>query len=72
LAVAPDGSWLASTSSDKTVRIWDVHVGRCVMAFRTGHALRNVVATDGRRIAAAGVRGPYLLDLTTTRSWPME
>jgi WD40 repeat protein len=24
LAVAPDGTWLATASHDKTVRIWDV------------------------------------------------
>jgi len=28
LAVAPDGSWLASTSWDETVRIWDPHTGQ--------------------------------------------
>jgi hypothetical protein len=28
LAVAPDGTWLASTSFDVTVRIWDPHTGQ--------------------------------------------
>jgi WD40 repeat protein len=27
-AVAPDGTWLVSTSFDKTVRIWDVATGQ--------------------------------------------
>ena len=47
LAVAPDGTWLASASDDATVRIWDIDSECDVMSIRTGHALRHVV-TDGR------------------------
>lgn len=28
MAVAPDGSWLASAGPDRTARIWDAAVGR--------------------------------------------
>ena len=60
LAVAPDGTWLASASDDATVRIWDVDACRCATSFRTGSALAAVV-TNGRRVAVAGGRGPYFL-----------
>jgi len=30
ISVSPDGQWLASGSSDKTIRFWEVSTGRCV------------------------------------------
>jgi WD40 repeat protein len=42
LAVAPDGSWLASASHDTTVRIWDPATG-IIRYTLTGHT-RPVVA----------------------------
>ena len=36
VAVAPDGSWLASGGEDGTVRIWDVATGQ-QRATLTGH-----------------------------------
>jgi WD40 repeat protein len=58
LVVAPDGSWLASASTDGTVRIWDLAVARCSMSLRTGHRLGQLAAAD-ECIAAAGDCGPY-------------
>jgi WD40 repeat protein len=57
--VAPDGSWLASASYDKTVRIWDPTTGT------TGHTLTGhtdgvralVVAPDGSWLASASTDG---------------
>ena len=49
VAVAPDGSWLASGSDDNTVRIWDTATGR-ERAVLEGHrdAVEAVaVAPDG-------------------------
>ena len=43
-AIAPDGSWLATASNDRTLRIWDVGAGLAVMSIRTGHVVRNLVA----------------------------
>jgi WD40 repeat protein len=62
LAVAPNGRWLISASTDGTVRIWDVVAERCAMAVRTGHVLRQVVI-DGLRVVVAGDRGPYFLGI---------
>jgi WD40 repeat protein len=60
MAVAPDGSWLATTSSDGTMRIWDVDTRASIAALRSGHPL-NSAATDGSWISVAGDRGPYFL-----------
>jgi WD40 repeat protein len=60
LAVAPDGSWLASTGFDGQVRIWDVQSARRTMSVRTGHTLNHVL-TGRVRVVAAGDRGPYFL-----------
>jgi len=62
LAVAPNGRWLASASTDGTVRVWHVDVERCAMPVRTGHALRHIV-TDGVRVFVAGDWGPYFLGM---------
>jgi WD40 repeat protein len=49
-AVAPDGSWLATTSADQTVRIWDAATWQ-VRQVLTGHtdSLRGGVRRVGRR-----------------------
>src|SRR5215210_5390407 len=36
IAWSPDGSYLASPSYDKTIRIWDAHDGMCVRTLQ-GH-----------------------------------
>lgn len=55
VAVSPDGTWVASGSWDKTLRIWDVETGAC-QATLQGHTSEvNSVATtpDGKRILSA-------------------
>ena len=60
LAVAPDGSWLASGGYDGTVRVWDATSGNALRTF-TGHA-REIqtlaVAPDGSWLASAS-GGPF-------------
>jgi hypothetical protein len=56
LAVAPDGSWLASASWDATLRIWNPDTGQTRHTL-TGHTDRVwalAVAPDGSWLASAG------------------
>ncbi|MGW3045418.1 NB-ARC domain-containing protein [Kitasatospora sp. NPDC001159] len=64
VAIAPDGTWLTTASSDKTVRIWDPATGRQI-AKLTGHTDRVwavAIAPDGTWLATAGEDG-------TVRIW---
>ena len=64
LAVAPDGSWLASAGDDATVRIWDPHTGqtRHTLTGHTNTVQALAVAPDGSWLASAG-------DDDTVRIW---
>ena len=55
LAVAPDGTWLASASNDATVRIWDPHTGqaRHTLTGHTNTVKALAVAPDGTWLASA-------------------
>lgn len=54
LAVLPNG-WLASGSSDNTVRVWDVNTGSCMRTYagHTGNVRGLTVLSDGRLLSAA-------------------
>jgi WD40 repeat protein len=74
VAVAPDGSWLASGGSDGTVRIWDAATGR-QRATAVGHTshIKMVtalaVAPDGSWLASSGADGEVRIwDVTTGRA----
>src|ERR1051325_11024089 len=55
IAWSPDGSYLASSSEDKTIRIWDARNGACVRTLQGHTNSVNSVAwsPDGQRLASA-------------------
>jgi WD40 repeat protein len=64
VAIAPDGTWLATTSGDRTVRIWDRATGTCT-ATLTGHTdwvMSVAIAPDGTWLATTS-------DDRTVRIW---
>jgi WD40 repeat protein len=74
VAVAPDGSGLASSGADGTVRIWDAATGR-QRATAVGHTshIKMVtalaVAPDGSWLASSGADGEVgIWDVTTGRA----
>ena len=56
VAVAPDGSWLATGGWDGTVRIWDAATGRerATLTGHTGWVAAVAVAPDGSWLATGG------------------
>jgi WD40 repeat protein len=59
VAIAPDGTWLASAGADGSVRIWDPATGRqrAVLAGHTGPVTAVAIAPDGTWLASGGDDG---------------
>jgi WD40 repeat protein len=66
VAIAPDGSWLATGSNDETVRIWDAATGQ-PEATLTSDKGRAVLTRLKRRLALNGFRG--WSPLTSYKGW---
>ena len=67
-AVSPDGSLLATASTDQTLRVWDRASGEQLQVLSGHEAAVNACAfaPDGRRLASAGADGLVRIwDLTT-------
>ena len=59
VAYSPDGQWIVTSSSDKTVKVWDAQTGTELMTL-TGHDSKvysAVYSPDGQRIVTAGEDG---------------
>ena len=66
VVIAPDGSWLATAGSDRTVRIWDAGgAPRAVLTGHTGTVWAVAIAPDGSWLATAGNDG-------TVRIWDAD
>ncbi|MCO6454682.1 MAG: protein kinase [Pirellulaceae bacterium] len=53
IAYSPDGLWLASVSTDKTLRVWNAASGQEALVKRLGHLASCVAwSPDSRRLAA--------------------
>ncbi|MGW1496800.1 WD40 repeat domain-containing protein [Streptomyces sp. NPDC002402] len=64
VAIAPDGTWLATTSHE-TVRIWAVANQRTVAMARAEGPLLSCSWGAAGELAVAGERGLYLFKLLT-------
>jgi WD40 repeat protein len=59
VAIAPDGTWLATASADGTIRIWDPATGARVASSRVAGPLAHL-EWSRETLAAAGAFGPYI------------
>ena len=60
MAVAPDGSWLASGSRDNTIRIWDAASGQAQALMRLDGSVDACAWLGNNALVLGGSAGLYL------------
>jgi eukaryotic-like serine/threonine-protein kinase len=74
VAFSPDSTRLATTCSDRAVRVWDTSGGRCLRTLR-GHAdevWSVAFSPDGTTLASGGKDGSVLLWRVNSASEPLD
>ena len=68
-AMTPDGSWLATGSDDRTVRIWDTATGqtRIILSSTSDWVAAIAIAPDGRWLATCSPDG--ILRIWDSDTW---
>ena len=71
IVYSPNGRWTATSSLDRSIRLWDVRTGKMLARFLAGHRdwIRTLVFhPDGRQLCSGGDDGALRLwDLTNGR-----
>ena len=62
LAVAPDGSWLATVGQDRTVRIWDPATWHVLTLMRVDNNVHVCAWLGHDALVIGGLAGLYLFD----------
>jgi WD40 repeat protein len=63
VAVAPDGSWLASGGADREVRIWDPATGQVQALMRVDGSITKFAWVGTRALAVGEPSGLYVFEL---------
>jgi WD40 repeat protein len=64
LSFSPDGTKLATTTREGTVKIWDAFNGRELLTIKGSHATSIAYSPDGKRLAGIDVRNIRIWDPT--------
>jgi WD40 repeat protein len=61
-AYSPDGLYIGSVSSDRTLRVWETGTGRCAHTFHADGGLYSLAwHSDSTHVVVGGARGVYWL-----------